>query len=615
MQWDRADYYANKKTFEGPVGAAPWRGFVAEYRRRGDPASKSRKKNELLWAEQVNNDAVLQQQKTTPEAAPHPRQHLMVCMQVMDGLRRDQVELVEEGYRYRLSEPNCRVTGGTCGAPFHYGRASFFTQEQVDQLTETKKQQLEQFASDRRMFLGRHEWRDVLEPLPLVATYMTPQPWVERARRGDTGLSLAIRCLRFDAALVMVQKVGMDALTCNCEGESAADLLALQLVRVDEELAEIEQLQYRRQSNILRYGITDEQEARIKRQPLWELKRLQANRLAGALARSAEAFLAEQLGPTKHKASRCLIEGFSLSPEEEAVLSREPFVTAFLQTARRTFAATDDSPLPEAFDPELQELRRRQAAITRLQTWWRGTRTRRAMRRRRMMLAAYRLQLLFKLLLARRRFLRRKQQEEEQEQRGAGWDLKRPDLSAGIMELLAASQHATATGGGNRSSTVRRSSSLLSSSTLALQDTKTSKQQAKEETRASVSHMSQSAAATVRDLLARSHRRSSGGGGLTSTLPLDGQGDEGAASKSLRDRRAAFRSSSTKSFGQSLGRLTSGLASVMMMGGTSSSSRRGGRASTPPEGASSSSLSSSAGTSRGAEEDTTARPSTPSPVQ
>jgi hypothetical protein len=53
LQWERADMYKRRTLHFAATEDFPFRGFVPSYRKRGDPAAKRRKKDGLLWAEQV----------------------------------------------------------------------------------------------------------------------------------------------------------------------------------------------------------------------------------------------------------------------------------------------------------------------------------------------------------------------------------------------------------------------------------------------------------------------------------------------------------------------------------------------------------------------------------
>jgi hypothetical protein len=384
----------------------------------------------------------------------------------------------------------------------------------VSTLTGEKREELERFAKARRLFFGKAEWAEVLEPLTQVATYMDREPFMPAAREGDTALSLAVRLRRFDAARAIV-KGGADALTRNVEGVSVIDLLEMELQTINAALQEIEDLKYRRMSNLLRGTLTEAEEARIKKQDHWEFLKVQLHDLARDLRGCGVRFLEEDVANARVREARCVVEGFSLTARDVELLRLEPFVMDYVKRAGVLVSVTGNSPLPEAFDAEVLEKRRIRAAMVKMQAWWRGVRCRRALERRRLLLAAFRLQLFFRFVSAWRRLKRRKKAEEEQRE-----EAMRPDLSSGILTLLNEEK-----GGEGR-----------------------------------VGHRSSAAAATVRDLLARSRRvqqerrRSSTVFETTGEIGPSGQGGSG-----VRGRLNAFRQKSSKTFGATLKRLTSGL--------------------------------------------------------
>jgi len=299
-------------------------------------------------------------------------------------------------FPYRFTNINTQVGGGKIGAPYKYGRASFFTGEQIDTLQAYKKQSLEQLAEEKQVYFGKREWTDILEPLRLISTYASPL--FAKVHRGDTALSIAIRLLAFRSAICLLEE-RIDPFTCSEFGDSPAHLLQQQYHVVMAELAAIERLHYKRQSNMLG-DLTDAELARIKKQPYWELKRHEINKVATLLCSRTEEHIRDVTKPAIIKSSRCVLEGITLTKEEQREVDREAFILQMLKISKEVFASTDDSEVPKEFDPAVLEARKRNATATRIQAWFRGTYYRLKVERRRQDKAAYVLQLYFKFVVA-----------------------------------------------------------------------------------------------------------------------------------------------------------------------------------------------------------------------
>ena len=356
---------------------------------------------------------------------------------------------------YRFASINVKVTGGNYGSPFRYARASFFTMEQVQLLTERKKTQLRGLADERRMFLGPHEWEDVFDPLWTISHYVGV-PFLPGVRAGDTGLSISIRILRFKAACCFLDQ-GIDALTHNVAGESAADLLQTQLKGIREELEIIEALHIKALSH-LSGGLDDNEQARVKRQSFWEHKLTQINEVAARLVDRSGTYLNTVTYPLKLRASRAVIEGIKLTATERQEIDREDFLTRFLAVSREVFAITAPVAVPDDFDPLALERRRRNTLATRIEAWWRGYWYRLSTRRARRTKAAYRIQLFFKFVAAWARHGIRTFKGQKEAFRST-----KADLSAGILALLGISQDKTV---GKRGAEVVRRTSEAAATTV-----------------------------------------------------------------------------------------------------------------------------------------------------
>ena len=75
----------------------PYRGFLGQYRKKGDPPNINRKKGGVLWAEQIIN-----------------------------GVRDDEPYQIGEALTCKWANVNQEVKGGLYGVPYSFSRASFF---------------------------------------------------------------------------------------------------------------------------------------------------------------------------------------------------------------------------------------------------------------------------------------------------------------------------------------------------------------------------------------------------------------------------------------------------------------------------------------------------------